>query len=294
MSSPFVSVDMGVKAILVLYIVMVASLDVESIAFLNTPTARLFLSGVVVGTFFYDMAMFLLASAALIITLVRLGCANLLANGANVVLKGGERYEDIPEGYEYIEAEAFEAEGDQPEGGEPEGAEQGDQPEGDQPEGDQPEDAEQEGGQPESAEQPQTGEPEGAENPPAGEPENAEQPQAGEPENAPQQLVATPLKEDPKKNLDMATETQYQTPVPSATPQLVTPSLLVSKKKTTEDNACLLPNARAALDKYMIEDSLEKAAADGILKDNYNKYLYPFATQYNIQGVTESIVGYNY
>jgi hypothetical protein len=236
MSSPFVSVDLGVKAILVLYIVMVASLDIESIAFLNTPTARLFLSGVVVGTFFYDMSMFLLASAALIITLVRLGCANLLANSSNVVLEGGEKYEDIPEGYEYIEAEAFEAEGE-PEGGEPV--------------------------QPQEPEQPQ------------------------EPADS-----ATPLKDDPRKDLDMETEVQYQTPVPAT--QLVTPSLLVSKKKATEDNACLLPDAKAALDKYMIEDSLEKAAADGILKDNYNKYLYPFATQYNIQGVTESIVGYNY
>ena len=254
MSSPFVSVDLGVKAILVLYIVMVASLDIESIAFLNTPTARLFLSGVVVGTFFYDMSMFLLASAALIITLVRLGCANLLANSSNVVLEGGEKYEDIPEGYEYIEAEAFEAEGE-PEGGEPEG-----EPEGGEPEG------EPEGGEPVQPQEP-------------------EQPQ--EPADS-----ATPLKDDPRKDLDMETEVQYQTPVPAT--QLVTPSLLVSKKKATEDNACLLPDAKAALDKYMIEDSLEKAAADGILKDNYNKYLYPFATQYNIQGVTESIVGYNY
>lgn len=274
MSSPFVSVDLGVKAIIVLYIVMVASLDVDSIAILNTPAARLFLSGVVVGTFFYDMPMFLLASAALIITLVRLGCANLVANGANVVLKGGERYEDVPEGYEYIEAEAFEAEGggegveEAEGGGDAEGGEGGEEAQG--------------GGDAEGGEGGEGG----------GDTEGGEGGEGAEGGGEGGEPTATPLNEDPRKDLEMETEVQYQPAM--TTPQLVTPSLLVSKQKTTEDNACVLPNAQAALDKYMIETSLEKAAADGILKDNYNKYLYPFATQYNIQGVTESIVGYNY
>lgn len=53
--------------------------------------------------------------------------------------------------------------------------------------------------------------------------------------------------------------------------------------------------ADQALQKYVVEDYLKKAAEDGIIEENINKYPNSMGTsQYNIQGIEKNIVGYNY
>ena len=79
------------------------------------------------------------------------------------------------------------------------------------------------------------------------------------------------------------------------TPSPITPSTLVSREKTSDVTGKTFDDpAQQALQKYAIETSLEKASLDGIIKSNYNKFMYPLGQQYNIQGITEGIVGYNY
>lgn len=51
--------------------------------------------------------------------------------------------------------------------------------------------------------------------------------------------------------------------------------------------------AHQALEKYVVDDYLQKAASDGVIPENYNKFPNPLGKQYNIQGVEKDIVGYN-
>lgn len=53
--------------------------------------------------------------------------------------------------------------------------------------------------------------------------------------------------------------------------------------------------AEQALQKYVVEDYLKKAAEDGIIEENINLYPNSMGTsQFNIQGIEKNIVGYNY
>ncbi len=65
-----------------------------------------------------------------------------------------------------------------------------------------------------------------------------------------------------------------------------------SKSKRVENTDPEL--AKKALEKYEIEKYMAKASEDGILLENKDKYLNPLGLQMNIQGIEESIVGYNY
>jgi hypothetical protein len=53
-------------------------------------------------------------------------------------------------------------------------------------------------------------------------------------------------------------------------------------------------DAHNALQKYVVDDYLEKASADAIIPDNYNVFPNPLGLQYNIQGIEKDIVGYDY
>lgn len=52
--------------------------------------------------------------------------------------------------------------------------------------------------------------------------------------------------------------------------------------------------AHIALQKYVVDDLLQKASDDAILPDNYDKFPNPLGLQYNIQGIEKDIVGFNY
>lgn len=99
------SINLGIKALIVLYITLVLSIDVENILFLNHAAARIGLAAVVVAAYFVDIAAFMLASAAFIVTLVRLGCASL-QNRYQIVKGADEGFDDpvelVPEEPEEI------------------------------------------------------------------------------------------------------------------------------------------------------------------------------------------------
>lgn len=53
--------------------------------------------------------------------------------------------------------------------------------------------------------------------------------------------------------------------------------------------------AEEALEKYVVDDYLKKAAEDGIIEANMDLYPNSMGTsQYNIQGIEKNMVGYNY
>lgn len=53
--------------------------------------------------------------------------------------------------------------------------------------------------------------------------------------------------------------------------------------------------AEEALEKYVVDDYLKKAAEDGIIEENMDLYPNSMGTsQYNIQGIEKNMVGYNY
>lgn len=52
--------------------------------------------------------------------------------------------------------------------------------------------------------------------------------------------------------------------------------------------------AEKALEKYVVDDLLNKASTDGIIAENYDKFENPLGQQYNIQGIEKDIVGFNY
>jgi hypothetical protein len=54
-----------------------------------------------------------------------------------------------------------------------------------------------------------------------------------------------------------------------------------------------MEDSAKALEKYIVDDFLEKAAEDGIIKDNFDVYPDPLTQKHmNIQGVENDIVGY--
>lgn len=249
------SINLGIKALILLYIITLLSIDIESIMFLNHAAARIGLAAIVVAMYFVDIAAFMLASAAFIITLVRLGCASLQNHAPDAAIKG------MDEGYEELVPEEPEEIIDDAAG-----------PPTPYPlsEEDQPPP------------------------PPATEPPHLLLNEEEEDGRAPQDLSWNPRSEDPREDLDRETETEYATDAPKR--MTIAPTALVSKKPTgTTQPPCVSEfNAQSALDKYTIEESLAKAASDGIVRANFDRYLQPLGTQYNVQGITETIVGYNY
>jgi hypothetical protein len=65
------------------------------------------------------------------------------------------------------------------------------------------------------------------------------------------------------------------------------------KEHLPEDILKDIPKAQQALEKYVIDDYLKKAAEDGIIKENYTKFPNILGNQYNIQGVEKDMMGYN-
>jgi hypothetical protein len=53
-------------------------------------------------------------------------------------------------------------------------------------------------------------------------------------------------------------------------------------------------DAHKALQKYIVDDYLQKASVDGIIPENYDVFPNPLGLQYNIQGIEKDIVGFNY
>ena len=81
------------------------------------------------------------------------------------------------------------------------------------------------------------------------------------------------------------------TPTPTLAPKL-NPATLVSKCKTATKESHQHP-LQDVLDRYSVEEMLEKASSAGVIKENADTYLHPLGLEYNAQGVTEDIVGYN-
>jgi len=212
------------KGLMCLYIVLIAVMDVDQWGYyMHNDASKLVFVGFVITAFFADTGLFLLASMAFILTLVRLESSSMKPNAES------EKFGDVmtaspPAGYEYV------AEGSN---------------------------------------------------------RNKEGFIGNVPTSA---SAATPT----SAPTSAATPTPTETVVPTSTP--ITPSTLVSKEKTTDVTGKSLDDpAQQALQKYTIETSLEKASSDGIIKSNYNKFMYPLSgQQYNVQGITETIVGYNY
>jgi hypothetical protein len=220
---------------------MVALVDVQQWGFyMQNDASKLLFVGFVLTSFFADTGLFLLASVAFILTMVRLESSKMMTPRA-------ESYEDTsattkpPVGYEYVVAES---------------------------------------------------------NPSATKEEfkgnvNASLPTQTEPTTAPTTQppeTTQPPQPQPQQQQQPESETTQITPSP------ITPSTLVSREKTSDVTGNTFDDpAQQALQKYAIETSLEKASLDGIIKSNYNKFMYPLGQQqYNIQGITENIVGYNY
>ena len=215
------------KGLLCLYIILIVVLDVEQWGYiLNNEASKIAFVGFVITSFFADTSLFLLASVAFILTLVRLESKS-------------EKFEEdeIPKGYEYVESNMKEAFA-------------------------------------------------------------APTPTAtatATPQPTPEPTATPQPTPEP-------TATPQPTPEPTGTPgttslpsTIITASTLVARKKSDEGNAADLEDpAEQAIQKYAIDSSLEKAGSDGIIKSNYNKFMHPLGQQYNIQGITETIVGYNY
>jgi hypothetical protein len=61
--------------------------------------------------------------------------------------------------------------------------------------------------------------------------------------------------------------------------------------ETTGD---IVPEAQKAIDRYVVEQLLEKASNDHVIPENYQTFVKPLGLQYSIQGIEKDIVGYNY
>ena len=108
--------------------------------------------------------------------------------------------------------------------------------------------------------------------------------------------------ESPRPRPPTPTPTPTPTPIVKATPKTepeltpkLNPATLVSKCKTSTTPKAETDQhpLQIVLDKYSVEEMLEKASSAGVIKENANKYLHPLGLEYNAQGVTEDIVGYN-
>lgn len=215
------------KGLLCLYTILIVVLDVEQWGYiLNNEASKIAFVGFVLTSFFADTSLFLLASVAFILTLVRLESRSE---------KKSEKFDiqdsEIPKGFEYVESKTKEA------------------------------------------------------------------------FTAPTPTPTAALAPTPTATAALAPTPQPTATLPAAQPgttslpsTVITPSTLVARKKSDEGNAAELEDpAERAIQKYAIDSSLEKASSDGIIKSNYNKYMHPLGKkQYNIQGITETIVGYNY
>lgn len=222
-----------------LYIVLIATLDVDRWGYyIENDTTKLLFVGFVVTAFFADTGLFLLASVAFILTLVRLESSKVKADADS------ERFadtfssdRDAPKGFEYVSAESNREQKESFKGN-----------------------------------------------------VNASLP--SQPTLTPSTTTAEPSPSTPIAPPTPTAPTATTTVTPTPT---ITPSTLVSREKTTDVTGKTFDDpAQQALQKYAIETSLEKASSDGIIKSNYNKFMYPLGQQYNVQGITETIVGYNY
>ena len=221
------------KGLLCLYIILIVVLDVEQWGYiLNNEASKIAFVGFVITSFFADTSLFLLASVAFILTLVRLESKSEKKSEKFDVLDS-----EIPKGFEYVESktkEVFSA------------------------------------------------------------PTPTAAPTAVPPTPTPTATLSQPT---PTATLSQPTLPPTAQPGTTSLPfTVITASTLVARKKSDEGNAADLEDpAERAIQKYAIDSSLEKAGSDGIIKNNYNKFMHPLGkNQYNIQGITETMVGYNY
>jgi hypothetical protein len=80
---------------------------------------------------------------------------------------------------------------------------------------------------------------------------------------------------------------QREYPVTEELPQTDVQTKPADISMTEED-------AHKALQKYIVDDYLQKASVDAIIPENYDVFPNPLGLQYNIQGIEKDIVGFNY